>query len=75
MLPRPVIEDVLIRVGEFICPVDFAVLETERITNVANQIPVILGPPFLATANALINCKNGMIRLSFDNMTFRIKYL
>ena len=71
-LPRGVVEDVLIRVGEFIYPVDFIVLETEKVANVANQIPVILGRPFLATANALINCRNGMMRLSFGNMTLEL---
>ena len=66
------VEDVLIRVGEFIYPVDFIVLETEKVANVAKQIPVILGRPFLATANALINCRNGMMRLSFGNMTLEL---
>ena len=40
-LPRGVVEDVLIRVDEFIYPVDFIVLETEKVANVVNQIPVI----------------------------------
>ena len=54
------IEDVLSRVSEFIYPVDFIVVEIEKVANVASQIPVILGRPFLATANALINCRNGI---------------
>jgi len=58
-LPRGVVEDVLIRVGEFNYPVDFIVMKTEKIANVANQIPVTLGSPFLATTNALINYRNG----------------
>jgi len=33
-LPRGVVEDVLIRVGEFIYPMDFIVLETEKAANV-----------------------------------------
>jgi len=33
---------------------------------------VILGRPFLATANALINCRNGMMRLSFGNMNVEL---
>jgi len=52
-----VIEDMRIRVDEFIYPVDFVVLETERVANVANQISAILERPFLAIANALINYK------------------
>ena len=45
----------LIKVGEFIFPVDFVVLETALVENPRGQIPVILGRPFLATSNALIN--------------------
>ena len=57
-VPKGIIEDVLVRVDKFIYLVDFIVLETEPIANECKQIPVILGRPFLATANALINCKN-----------------
>jgi len=71
-LPRGIIEDVLIQVGEFIYPVDFVVIETETVSNFASQIPVILGRPFLATTNALINCRNGMMTLSFGNMTVEL---
>ena len=45
-LPRGIVEDVLIRVGEFIYPVDFVVIKTETVSNFASQIPVILGRPF-----------------------------
>jgi hypothetical protein len=36
--------------------------------DVVNQIPVILGQPFLATANGLINCRTGVMKISFGNM-------
>ena len=68
-VPRGTVEDVLIRVDEFIYQVDFVVIETEKVSNLASSVPVILGRPFLATANSLINYRNGMMRLSFDNMT------
>jgi len=71
-LPRGVVEDVLIKVGEFIYPTDFIVIETETVSNLASQVLVILGCPFLTTANALINCRNGMRRLSFGNMTLEL---
>jgi len=32
-LPKGIVEDVLIRVGEFIYPVDFVVIETETVSN------------------------------------------
>jgi len=35
-VPRGIVEDVLIRVGEFIYPVDFVVIETEKVSNLAS---------------------------------------
>jgi len=66
--PRGIVEDVLIKVGDFIYPVDFVVLDTEPVVNPKRQIPVILGRPFLATSEALINCRNGLMQLSFGNL-------
>nr|XP_009763240.1 PREDICTED: uncharacterized protein LOC104215183 [Nicotiana sylvestris] len=45
--PLGVIEDVLVRVDNFILPADFFILDCE--------VPIILGRPFLATGKALIN--------------------
>jgi len=53
----------LIKLGEFIYLVDFVVLETEKVANVANHIIVILRLPFLPTSNVLINHINGMMRV------------
>ena len=64
-IPKGEVEDVLIKVGEFIFPVDFVVLETAPVENPRGQIPVILGRPFLATSNALINCRSGLMKLTF----------
>jgi hypothetical protein len=58
--PRGIIEDVLVKVDKFYFPMDFVVLDTEPVQNVRIQIPVILGWPFLAMANALINCRTGV---------------
>ena len=52
--PRGIVEDVLVKVDEFYFPVDFLVLDMES-SNHISQIPIILGRPFLATANACIN--------------------
>ena len=49
------IDDVLIKVGEFIFLVDFIVLEITPVENPHGQILVILGRLFLVTSNALIN--------------------
>ena len=37
-----------------------------------HHIPVILGRPFLATAHACINCRTGIMDLSFGNMIVRL---
>ena len=35
-------------------------------------MPIILGRPFLATSNAIINCWNGVMQLTFGNMTLEL---
>jgi hypothetical protein len=70
-VPRGIIEDVLIQVDKFIYPVDFVVLDTQLV-EACNSIPVTLGRLFLATSNALINCRNGLMKLSFVNMTLEM---
>jgi hypothetical protein len=66
--PWGIIEDVLIKIDKFYFHVDLIVIDTELVHDVENQIPVILGRPFLATANALINCRMGVMKISFGNM-------
>jgi hypothetical protein len=48
------------------------VIDTESVHNIESQIPVILGQPFLATANALINCRTGVMKMSFRNITVEL---
>jgi len=71
-VPRGIIEDVLIKVDKFYYPVDFIILDTKLVVNLEIQIPVILGCPFLATANALTKCRTGVMKLSFGNMTVEL---
>jgi hypothetical protein len=71
-VPRGIVEDVLIKVNKFYFPVDFIVLDTELVKVVRSEIPVILGRSFLATANALINCRSGVMKISFGNMTMEL---
>ena len=66
------IEDVLVQVDKFYYRVDFVVLDTDLITKGTNYIPIILGRPFLATSNAIINCRNGVMQLTFGNMTLEL---
>ena len=72
IVPKGVVEDVLVQVDNFYFPVDFIILDMHPISNVNSQISVILGCPFLATSNALINCRSGVLKLSFGNMTLEL---
>ena len=51
--------------------VDFIILDTQPVEFESSKrhIPVILGRPFLATANAIIHCRNELLKLSFGNIT------
>ncbi|RVW59104.1 Retrovirus-related Pol polyprotein from transposon 412 [Vitis vinifera] len=71
-IPRGVIEDVLVQVEKFYYPVDFVVLDTDPTVKEANYVLIILGRPFLATSNAIINCRNGVMQLTFGNMTLEL---
>ena len=71
-IPKGIVEDVLVKIDKFYYPVDFVVLDTEPIANEPNHVPIILGRPFLATANAIINCRNGVMQLTFGNMTLEL---
>ncbi|RVW59420.1 hypothetical protein CK203_106255 [Vitis vinifera] len=57
---------------KFYYPVDFVVLDTDPTVKEANYVPIILGRPFLATSNAIINCRNGVMQLTFGNMTLEL---
>ncbi|XP_057418051.1 uncharacterized protein LOC130712234 [Lotus japonicus] len=68
--PWGVVEDVLVRVGEFEFPVDFVIIDMDE----DSKIPLILGRPFLATSQAKINVGKGTIslRVADEKITFTI---
>ncbi|XP_022864784.1 uncharacterized protein LOC111384697 [Olea europaea var. sylvestris] len=49
--PYGIVEDMLIKVGKLIFPVDFITLDIEE----ASQMSIILGRPFLSTSRALLD--------------------
>ena len=69
---KGIVEDVLVKINKFYYPVDFVVLDTEPSSNEPNHVPIILGRPFLATANAIINCRSGIMQLTFGDMTLEL---
>ena len=38
----------------------------------ANYVPIILGRPFFATSNVIINFRNGVMQLTFGNITLEL---
>ena len=71
-IPKETIDDVLIQLDRFYYLVDFVVLDTEPVAVGPNHVPIILGRLFLATSNAIINCRNGVMQLTFGNMTLEL---
>ena len=71
-IPKGMVKHVLVQVDMFYFPVDFVVLDTRYVVSQGSQFLVILGRPFLATANATIQCRGGLMTLSFGNMTVNL---
>ena len=69
---RGIVEDVLVKIEQFFYPVDFIVLDYQPILHPSVHTPIILGRPFLSIANALINCRNGRMQLTFNSMTLEL---
>ncbi|XP_057760439.1 uncharacterized protein LOC130980815 [Arachis stenosperma] len=68
--PHGVVEDLLVKVGEFIFPANFIVLDMKEEANTS----IILGRPFLATAGAIINVQKGelVLILHEEKMVFKV---
>ncbi|XP_010243912.1 PREDICTED: uncharacterized protein LOC104587856 [Nelumbo nucifera] len=68
--PRGIVEDVLVKVGNFIIPADFIVLDMEE----DRTMPLILGRPFLTTGNALIDVQKGLLtlRINGEEVVFNV---
>jgi hypothetical protein len=67
--PKGMVEDVLIKIVNFYYHVDFIILDLEPTLHPDNGIPIIMGRPFLTTANTLINYRNGRMKITFGSMT------
>ena len=71
-IPKGIVEDVLVQVDKFYYLVDFVVLDIEPIAGGSNYVPILLERRFLATSNAIINCRNRIMQLTFGNMTLEL---
>lgn len=69
--PRGIVEDLLVKIGKFILPIDFMVMDMKE----DGQVPIILGRPLLSTAWALVDFHESRLtlRVREDEMTFDIQ--
>ncbi|XP_071939257.1 uncharacterized protein [Coffea arabica] len=63
--PDGVVENVLVQVDELIFPANFYVLYMDD-GSAPNPSPIILGRPFLSTAQTKIDISNGTLTMKFD---------
>lgn len=68
--PYGLLEDVLVKVDDFLFPTDFFILDMEEDA----KIPIILGRPFLKTRRALIELELNELILRFqdENVIFNV---
>ncbi|XP_016742939.1 uncharacterized protein [Gossypium hirsutum] len=62
---KGVLEDVLVKVNELIFPVDFYIIDMED-DNSATSSDILLGRPFLSTAQTKIDVRSGILTMEFD---------
>ena len=65
--PVGFIEDIPVEVGGIYIPTDFVVLDMDE----DDQVPILLGRPFLATTRASIEVKGG--RIAFETIGFGLE--
>ncbi|XP_019225109.1 PREDICTED: uncharacterized protein LOC109206709 [Nicotiana attenuata] len=70
VMPEVIIEDVLARVAKFILPIDFIVLDYRA----DEEVPIILGRPFLDTGGAIIDVREEKLKMRVDDeeITFNV---
>ena len=68
--PYGVVEDVLVKVRQFIFPTDFVIMDIEEDA----KIPLILGRPFMLIANCVVDMGKGNLKMSVDDqkVTFNL---
>ncbi|GKF18491.1 hypothetical protein Tco_0063409, partial [Tanacetum coccineum] len=67
--PRGIAENVLVRIGKFIFPIDFIILDIPK----DDDVPLILGRPFLSTAHVKIDVfkRKVTLRVGEEKLVFK----
>ncbi|XP_070032579.1 uncharacterized protein [Nicotiana tomentosiformis] len=70
LIPEGIVEDVLVRVDKFVFTVDFIVVKMEEI----NEVPLILGRPFLAMGREILDIheRKPILRVGEETVTFEM---
>ncbi|KAM1168276.1 hypothetical protein ACFX19_030733 [Malus domestica] len=63
--PKGVLEDVLVQVNHLIFPTDFYILDMEDSAH-STSLPILLGRPFMKTAQTKIDVFKGTLTMEFD---------
>ena len=66
--PYGVVEDVMVKIEKFVFPVDFVILEMSE----DEEIPLILGRPFLETGRCMIDIEEGTMTLKVYDEDLKI---
>ncbi|XP_074283117.1 DNA damage-inducible protein 1-like [Silene latifolia] len=71
--PLGVLEDIPVKVGKYLIPADFVVLDIPK----DSHTPIILGRPLLATGGVIIDMRNGRLtfRIESDKVEFNLPNL
>lgn len=62
--PQGIIEDLLVQVDKLIVPVDFVVMEMETCNHKLVDPVILLGRPFMATTQTIIDVHNGKLKMT-----------
>ncbi|XP_010535214.1 PREDICTED: uncharacterized protein LOC104810563 [Tarenaya hassleriana] len=68
--PTGIVEDVPLKIGGFYVPVDFVVLDMDE----DSKVPIILGRPFLSTADAIVHVRAGRLtmKIGYETVEFTL---
>jgi hypothetical protein len=70
--PIGILEDVLVKVNQFVLPTDFIVLDMEECP-MPLPLPIILGRPFMRTATTKFFVKNGTVSMKVNGKKIEFK--
>ena len=70
--PKGIFEVILVQIDKLYYSVDFLRIDTHSKVDLEFKVPLIIGRAFLTTANVNINYRNGLMNLTFGNMTLEV---